>query len=469
MTPRPYTPRPYGRLATRFLYDHPRCNLWAAPGMGKTSIVYALLDLLQLVGSNFFPVLVIAPLNVALTTWPQEQKKWIEFAGLKVVPILGGADARDDALMTRGDVYLINYDNIQWLMDRKKMTWPFRCVVADESTKLKSFRGGFQTNEHGTTFLRTAGGVRASALARISEKVGRWINLTGTPAPNGLKDIWGQNWFVDHGERLGWSYGDYMRRWFYENPYSKIVEIRHPDCEKEIHARIADVTMALRPEDWFDIKEPIVTRRPVHLPPEARKAYSIMERDFFAEIAGKEISAANAAVLSSKLLQMASGAVYGENQSVAYVHDAKIEDLRSLVEELNEPLLVAYWFKFEVGMLKKAFPEMRFYSGPKDEDLWNQGKIPMMGIHPASAGHGISLHHGGRAMAHFSHAWDLELKLQVSERIGPTRQAQAGYNRNVLHYEICATETMDEVVLERQLKKQTIQQALLDARAVRGL
>ncbi len=469
--PVPYTPREYQKIATRFILNTPRCNLWAVPGMGKTSTVYSVLDLLTMCGSNFFPALVIAPKKVCELTWPAEQKKWLDFKGLKVVSILGEADARDDALMSKGDVFLINYDNIQWLMDRlKRKKWPFRIVIADESTKLKSFRGSWRVNEHGTRWLQTSGpgGVRAKALAAIAEHVGRWINLTGTPATNGLKDLWGQNWFVDFGERLGDSYGDYMKRWFFENPYSRVVEIRHPACEQEIYAKLADVSLALRTEDWFDVKEPLLFRREVELPPEARKLYDIMERDFFIQIGEKEINAVNAAVLSSKLLQIASGAVYGSEKSVSHIHDANIEALRSIVAELGEPLLVAYWFKFEIPMLKKAFPEFRVFTGKAEEDLWNRGKISMMGVHPASAGHGTNLQVGGRAIAHFTHTWDLELKLQVNERIGPTRQIQAGFDRNVLQFEICARDTMDDVVLERQQKKLSILDALMQARAHRS-
>lgn len=469
--PVPYTPREYQKIAARWLLDHKRCNLWAVPGMGKSATTYSVLDILMLCGSNFFPALVIAPKKVCELTWPAEQKKWLDFKGIKVVQILGEADVRDDALMSKGDVFVINYDNIQWLMDKlSRKKWPFKVVIADESTKLKSFRGSWRVNEHGTRWLQTAGpgGKRAKALAAIAEHVGRWINLTGTPATNGLKDLWGQNWFVDFGERLGDSFGDYMKRWFYENPYSKVVELRHPSCEQEIYDKLADVSIALRTEDWFDVKEPVLTRREVELPPEARKLYDTMERDFYIQIGEKEINAVNAAVLSSKLLQIASGGIYGENQAVSYIHDAKIENLRSLVDELQEPLLVAYWFKFEIPMLKKAFPEFRVFTGKAEEDLWNKGKLPLMGVHPASAGHGTNLQYGGRAIVHFTHTWDLELKLQVNERIGPTRQIQAGFDRSVLQYEICARDTMDDVVLERQQKKLSILDALMAARAHRS-
>lgn len=457
MTPRHFIPRPYQKIATRFLWENPRANLWMVPGMGKSSTVLQLLDWMRLCGSNFFPALIIAPLKVAQLTWPTERKKWIEFNDFRMVEILGEADVRDDALMTKGDVYIVNYDNLQWLGKRlSKKKWPFKTVIADESTKLKNFR------------VQGKGGKRAGVLGEVAQATGRWINMTGTPAPNTLIDLWGQQWFVDFGQRLYPTFGAYQKRWFCEDPYSHRVSLRHPVCEAEIHAAIADCTLAMRAEDWFDIQAPLEFTKEVELPFEARKLYNRMERDFFVEISKREISAANAAVLSSKLLQMASGAVYGENKAVAHVHDAKIEGLRSIVDELAEPLLVSYWFNFEIPMLKKAFPGIRFMKDARDQDDWNKGKIELMAAHPASAGHGIDLQHGGRAICHFTHTWDLELRMQINERLGPTRQMQSGYNRNVLHYNLCARDTMDEEVIERLTSKRSIQDALMMARAHRG-
>lgn len=450
---RPYTPREYQAIARRFLLDTPRCNLWAVPGMGKTSIAYSYMDILMLMGSGFFPALVIAPKKVCDLTWPAEQKKWADFAGIKVVKILGTPEERENAVLTKADVHIINYDNIEWLIEFKKRgKWPWRIVIADEARKLKNFR------------LR-GGGKRAQALSEIAWSVGRWVNMTGTPATNGLVDLWGQNWFVDEGRRLGATYKDFMKRWFYENPFSKVIELRHPSCEAEIYGALADVSLALRAEDWFDIKEPLHFRREVELPPAARMQYDVMERDFFLQIGDREINAVNAAVLSGKLLQIASGAVYGAEKQVNHIHDAKIEELRSIIDELNEPLLVAYWFQFEVPMLKKAFPEFRVFRGADDEDAWNRGRIQLMGVHPQSAGHGVNLQYGGRAIATFTQTWDLELELQVKERIGPTRQMQAGLDRSVLHYDIVAKDTLDDVVLARRAKKQTILDALMAAHA----
>lgn len=449
----PFTPRPWGIVASEFIGSVKRCMLMAVPGMGKTSAVYAVIRALQLLGSSFFPVLVIAPKRVCELTWPVEAKKWTWFEGLKVIPILGEADARDDALLRKGDVYVINYDNVQWLVEKLGKRWPFRIIVADESTALKSYRKGGDK------------GKRARALAEIAHGTGRWINLTGTPAPNGIKDLWGQMYFVDFGARLGTSYTAFARRWLETCPYTRRVKAR-PGAAEEIYALIADCTMSLRAEDWFDVKEPVRFQKEVELPPAARRLYDEMERTYFMELGERGVFAPNAAVLSSKLLQIASGAVYDAAKAAHHIHDAKIEGLRSIVNELGgEPLLVAYWFQFEVPMLKAAFPEMRFLTTAKDQDDWNKGKIDLMGIHPASSGHGIDLQHGGRAMAHFTHTWDLEKRIQVEERIGPVRQMQAGLDRNVLQYDLVARNTIDLEVLARQAGKMSVQDALMAARA----
>lgn len=453
MIAQPFTPRPWGAVAAEFIADCKRCMLMAVPGMGKTSSVYMVIRTLLTMGSNFFPVLVIAPKKVCELTWPAEAKKWEWFTGIRVIPILGEADARDDALLRRGDVYLINYENVEWLVEKLGRRWPFKIIVADESTRLKAYRKGGKK------------GVRARALAQIAEGTGRWINLTGTPIPNGIKDIWGQMWFVDFGQRLGTSYTAFSNRWLMVNQYNRRVETR-PGAFEEIMALIADCTMSLRAEDWFDVKEPVRFDREVELPPAARRLYNEMERTYFMELGEKGIMAPNAAVLSSKLLQIASGAVYDSAKTAHHIHDAKIEGLRSIINELGgEPLLVAYWFQFEVPMLKAAFPDIRFFRTEDDQKDWNAGKIDLMGIHPASGGHGVDLQYGGRAMCHFTHTWDLEARMQVEERIGPTRQMQAGFDRNVLQYNLVAKDTMDEEVLARQAGKLSVQDALMAAQA----
>lgn len=452
---RVWTPREYQALARNFMIDVPRPALWAKPGMGKTGVVYSVLDVMKLAGSNFFPALVLAPKKVCEMVWPAEAVKWDAFADLKCIPLIGDARTREESLLRRGDVYALNYENLPWLIERLGKKWHFKTVVADEATKLKNFR------------LKGQGGKRATALATIAKQTGRWMNLTGTPSPNGLKDLWGQTWFQDFGERLGSSYTAYMDRWFHVDGYTRVVEPRD-GADEEIHAALADITMALRPEDWLDIKAPQIFRRDVELPDDAMRLYKQMERDFFAEVKlGTEIEALNAAAKSMKLLQMSSGHVYDSAHTAHLIHDAKIEELKSIINESGgESILVVFHFQFEATALKAAFGDaFRVFRTARDEADWNAGKIPLMGIHPQSGGHGTNLQYGGRTMVFFTHTWDLELREQVIERIGPVRQLQAGLDRVVLIYDLVARNTLDVDVLNRLTSKRSVQEALMIARA----
>lgn len=450
-----FAPRPHQKVGFEFMTLVKSCGLFAKPGMGKTTITLMLLDYLQLMGSNFFPALVIAPKRVCSLVWPVEARIWDAFRGLKVVPILGDVRDREDALLRRGDIYVINYDNIQWLVNRLGKRWPYRIVIADESTRLKNFR------------LKKQGGKRAGALEEIADNVGRWINLTGSPSPNGLKDLWGQMWFLDRGQRLGKSYTAFMQRWFRANQYTGNIEPL-PNAEAEIYAAISDITMALRPEDWMDVTKPSFNKIEVELPEEAQRHYDRMEDEFFAEIGDREIEAANAMVKSMKLVQMASGCVYDADKVAVPVHDAKLDALEELIGELNgENVMIVYHFKYDIARVKKRFPNARVMASDKDADDWNAGKVQQFMVHAQSAGHGLNLQHGGRTVIFLTNTWDLELREQVIERLGPTRQAQAGYNHVVMVYDIIAKDTMDEVILDRLSGKASVQDALMAARAKR--
>lgn len=467
-----FEPRAYQRLAAKFLLDTPRANLWARPGMGKTGTVYTTLDILKLASSRFFPALVLAPLRVAQLVWPGEQRKWLDFEGMKVATILGDASAREEALLRTGcDVFVVNYDNVQWLVERLGSRWPFRIVSADESTKLKSFRGYLDKNPPHILHTNGRGGKRSAALAQIARNTGRWMNLTGTPATNGLLDLWGQQWFLDFGQRLGRTFGDYKRRFFMTDPYTGVVSAQL-GAEQQIHRLLADCTMALRPEDWMDIKQPITTKVEVDMPPEAAKIYRRMERDYFIELGDKfktEVEAANALAKSAKLLQLAVGAVYDAEKHAHHVHDAKLDALEDVVEECGgEPVLVGFYFRFDVARIKSRFPHAREIRTEQDVNDWNAGKIQMGLGHPASLGHGQNLQDGGRIVVFYSHTWDLELRLQFIERVGPTRQAQAGHNRAVLIYDLMTRGTIEREVLLRHESKMSIQEALMLARATRN-
>lgn len=453
-----YIPHPHQRVAQKFLIDTPRANLWMPMGTGKTPAVLSVLDLLQIAGSNFFPALVIAPKRVAQMVWTGEQEKWDAFQNLSITRILGDADQRLLAMRAKKtDIYVINYDNIQWLMktlgDRP---WPFRIVIADESTRLKNFR------------LMGGGGARANALSYIARHTGRWINLTGTPATNGLKDLWGQNWFVDFGQRLGRSYASFQKRWFIEEAYTHRV-LPIGDADEEIHEAMKDVALAFQLEECLpDVRQSFMVPIEVELPPDARKLYDKMENELFIQLSGPDgIEALNAMAKATKLLQLASGAIYDADHNTHHVHDAKIEALEEIAESTDENLLVAYHFKFDIPRIQKAFPHARVLASEKDIEDWNAGRIKMLLAHPQSAGHGINLAKGGRNIVFFTHTWDLELRLQIIERLGPARQAQLHTGLATRIFDIIARDTLDVDALARIDSKMTVQQALMLARSRR--
>jgi SNF2 family DNA or RNA helicase len=449
--PVPWVARAHQVVGGDWLWDKQRSSLWAHPGMGKTTICYNLFDTMKLCGSNFFPVLVVGPLAVARDVWPDEQRKWSNFAGLSVIPIIGSVAHRMHALQLRGDIYTVNYENLEWLVGYFGDRWPFRTVVADESTKLRGYR-----SKRGTK--------RARALATVAHKTGRWINLTGTPSPHGLESLWGQQWFVDQGHRLGRTYTDFLKRWFVVDQYTQEVQPR-VSAREEIYALLADSAMALRAEDWLDVLKPEYIQRHVKLPPDAQVLYRQMEQKFWVEMPEEKIVAWNAAVKSNKLIQMASGSVYDKEGDDHFIHDAKVEALEDLYEELGENLLVVCHFKFDWTRILKRFPFARVYKGKQEEDDWNSDKIRMLLVHPKSAGHGLNLQYGGRAVCFFTNTWDLELRLQVLERIGPARQLASGFNRVVLIYDLIAQQTLDENVLDRLEGRVSEQDALMAARA----
>lgn len=450
-----WEPRPWHPPMLDFMAQRQRCAVFAAMGSGKTSgtlTTVAAADLL-----DEAPVLVLAPKRVAVGTWPDEVRKWDHLKHLDISVAVGTVEQRKAALAKSASVYTCNYDNLPWLVKHCGSAWPFRTVVADELTRLKNFR------------LRQ-GGERARALATVAhDKVERFIGLTGTPAANGYKDLWGQLWLVDRGHRLGRTYDAYTQRWFRQLPgaFNRGIELM-PHAEAEINARIKDICITIDPRDYgLDLAEPINTVVEVELPARVRAHYREMERHFFTEIGEHEIEAVHAGAKSQKLLQFTAGAVYTDAERTRWevVHDEKIEALRSIVEEASgAPVLVAYQHRSDLPRLLKAFPGARELDDKKaTEDAWNRGEIPMLLAHPQSAGHGLNLQHGGNIIAYFSLNWSLENHQQILERIGPLRQMQSGYDRPVYQYFIIAKNTIDEDVLERHASKRSVQDVLLEA------
>ena len=457
--PRDFKPWPYQELMIRFALKNKRCGLFVPMGMGKTSSALMIIQILKDVYGEG-PALVIAPLAVARNAWPSEVRKWSDFCHLKVSPILGSTKERVKALHTKADVYVINYDNLQWLdnyLTSHNYTWPFPVVVADESTRLKSFR-------------TRQGSKRAKALAKFTNFFKRFIALTGTPSPNGLNDLWGQLWFIDNGQRLGKSFTAFHERWF--RPLrvgataAAVQWVPLEYAQEQIQNAISDVCLSIKAEDYFDLDKPHFVNVEVELPDEAKALYDDMERELFIELANATtLEAANAAAKTVKCLQLANGAIYTDDtHNWQEVHTAKLDALASIVEEAaGEPLLVAYQFKTDLARILEAFPKARaFDKRPETIEAFNNGEIPMLLVHPASAGHGLSLQDGSSKLVFFSQWWNLEEYQQVIERIGPMRQMQAGHPRVVTVYQILAKDTIDYVALAKKRSKREVQDMLLD-------
>jgi len=458
-----FKPRPYQQQIIRHIITHPRCALFVPMGMGKTGSTLAALETLLTVDDDLRRVLVLAPLRVAVSTWPDEVHKW--GFEMTVAAICGTPAQRRKALASGAVICTANYEQLPWLVDQLGEDWPFDVVVADESTRLKSFR------------LNGGGGSRARALSRVAwSRVKRIIELTGTPAPNGYLDLWGQMWFLDRGDRLGRTFGRYRDTYFRARRCgASAFAVQYdllPWAESKIQGLIRDLCMSLNTADYFPVDAPIVCPVRVDLPAAARRAYEQVEQAAFLELeSGEVVDAVNAAARSVKCLQIASGAVYFEPEdrpgTTAWetLHNAKIEALESIVEEAaGAPVLVAYHWQADLARLKKAFPQGReLDKDPETIRAWNRGEIPILFAHPASAGHGLNLQDGGQILAFFSLWWDLEHYQQIVERIGPVRQAQSGHPRPVYLYHILARDTLDEVVMRRIQSKRQVQDLLLEA------
>ena len=452
-----FTPRPYQTMIVDYIVSNPRCSVWAGMGTGKTVSTLTALDILFLVEDG--PALVIAPKRVAVSTWPDEIAKWSHLSNMVVSPIVGSPADRKAALRKRADVYTINYENLPWLVETVGASWPFKIVVADESTKLKGFR------------IRQ-GGKRAQALARVAHsKTRRFVMLTGTPAPNGLQDLWGQSWFIDKGQRLGFSFTAFQDRWFRQvrvGDDAHAVQLTPlPFAQQQIEDQLRDVCITVDAADYFDLEQPIVNVIRVELPAKAFALYREMERELFIQLeSGHEVEAFNAASRTVKCLQIASGAIYTDDKGAFHeVHDAKLDALESIIEEAaGMPVLVAYHFKSDLARLQKRFAAGRTLDAdPATLRDWNAGKIPVLFAHPQSAGHGLNMQDGGNILVFFSHWWNLEEHQQIIERIGPVRQMQAGYRRPVFIHHIVAKGTMDELVMARRETKREVQDLLLEA------
>jgi hypothetical protein len=447
-------------------------------GLGKGVMTLTALSDLEMVG-DVYPALAIGPLRVARDVWPKEVNKWEHLRHLNCSAMIGTKDERLRAVKQDSPIYSINYENLAWLVDYWGAdNWPYKTVIADESTKLKGYRGSYRTSKAGKVYLQGAGGSRARALGTVTHtgKVKRFIELTGTPSPNGLKDLWGQLWYLDAGERLGRTFEGFTSRWFSSQRNGHDVTYSPTKgADKEIHDRISDICLSIDAADWFDLEKPIVNNVYVELPPDARRAYKDMERDMFVQLGDDTVEAFGAAARTMKCLQLANGAVYvdpsvqTDNDPKAKqwraVHDAKLEALDSIIEEANgAAVIVSYEFRSDLARILKAYPGAVDLSTTAGMNKFKAGKA-LIGLgHPQSIGHGVDgLQDVCNTIIFFGHNWNLETYDQIIGRIGPVRQMQAGLNRPVFIYHIVASGTVDELVMERREGKRDVQDILLDA------
>lgn len=438
-----YKPHNYQQFATDFILNQSICCLMLDMGLGKTVITLTALWQLALDSFDVSRVLVIAPKRVAEDTWPKELAKWEHLTGLTSSLVLGSAAERKAALQKKAFLYIINRENVTWLV--KNHYWDFDMVVIDELSSFKSNKAE-----------------RFKAMKKVRPMITRIVGLTGTPAPNTLLDLWPQMYLMDMGQRLGRFVGGFRDRFFLPDKRNReIIYSYNPreGAEDAIYALISDICISMKAADYLDMPERIDNRIEVSMSPKERKLYDDFQKDMVLSIGDEELDAVNAAALSNKLLQMANGAVYGEDKKVIPIHDRKLDALEDLVEAANgKPLLVAYWYKHDLQRIKARFKNARCIDTAKDIDDWNAGKIPLALIHPASAGHGLNLQDGGCTIVWFGLTWSLELYQQLNARLW-----RQGQKHTVVIHHIVTKGTHDEDVMRALENKDTRQSALIEA------
>ena len=440
-----YNPHNYQAYATDFILDHPEAAVFLDMGLGKSVITLtALLDLC-LDRFEISKVLVIAPLRVARDTWSTEIHKWDHLKPFTYSVVVGTVAERKAALAKKAHIYLINRENVSWLVEDSGFPFDFDMVVIDELSSFKSYQAK-----------------RFRSLLKVRPTVKRIVGLTGTPSSNGLMDLWAEFRVLDLGKRLGRFITHYRNTYFQPDKRNGMVIYSYkplPGAEDAIYNQISDMTISMKAVDHLDMPECIMNEVRVSLSKEERKKYDTLRDDLILSIGDSDIDAANAASLSNKLSQMANGAVYGDEKSVHHIHDHKLDALEDLIEAANgKPVLVAYWFKHDLERIQKRF-KVREIKTSKDITDWNDGKIPVAVIHPASAGHGLNLQAGGSTLIWFGLTWSLELYQQTNARLWRQGQKSA----TVVIHHIIAENTIDELILQALHKKEKSQNALIDA------
>ena len=445
-----YNPHNYQKYAIDFILEHPIAAILLDMGMGKTSIV--LTAIMELIYDKFEvnKVLIIGPLRVARTTWPEEIKKWEHLNGLRYSVVVGTAAERKAALKSDADVYIINRENVPWLIEQSGMPFDYDMVVIDELSSFKSWQSK-----------------RFRSLMKVRPQVKRIVGLTGTPSSNGLMDLFAEFKVLDMGKRLGRFIGQY-REWYFKpdrmnGPIVYTYKLL-PGAEEAIYKKISDITISMKGTDYLDMPELISTEYKVYLDEEEKAKYQALKEELVLQLPDGEVTAANAASLSGKLSQLANGAIYDDDGSVNIFHQKKLDGLEDLIESANgKPMLVAYWFKHDLSRITERLSQLGVHYEKLDSDAsiqrWNKGQIDVGLIHPQSAGHGLNLQSGGNIMIWFGITWSLELYQQTVARLW--RQGQTEKTVSVIH--IVTDGTVDERILKALEAKDLTQSALIDA------
>ena len=444
----------YQKHCVDFVKTHPEGMLILSMGLGKS--VISLTAILDLMFDSFEvgKTLVIAPLRVCTSVWPEEREGWEHASFLRMSVIIGTVKQREAALDTPADIYVINRENVKWLTDwfeKKHEPWPFDMVVIDELSSFKNHESQ-----------------RWKALRKVRPFIKRIVGLTGTPAGNGLMDLWAETYLIDKGERLGKFISHYREAYFKEgdiNPYTGVVYnyVLRPGADEAIYSRISDITVSMKSLDYLRMPEQVIVNHYVGMDPREQGGYDRMKNEMLVQMNGDLIDAKNAAVLSGKLLQMANGAVYNEQKEMRVLHDRKLEMLGDLVEQANgQSVLVAYWFQHDRSRIVDYLTELgykpRDMKSKKDIADWNDGKVQVVLISPASAGHGLNIQKGGHILIWFSLCWSLEMYQQTNARLWRQGQTEV-----VTIHHILTRNTVDADVLKALESKDVTQEKLIAA------
>ena len=438
--------RPYQEYAIKQIIEKPNIGLMLDMGLGKTVITLTAIQHLLYESFDVKRVLVIAPLRVAETTWEDECSTWKHLEGLTLSKVLHSEKERRAGLNAKADIYIINRENVPWLVDLFKSKWPFDMVVIDESSSFKN-----------------PSAKRFKALRKVKPLIKRMVELTGTPAPNGLMDLWSQMYLLDSGQRLGGTITSYRMQFFTpgkSNGHVVYEWIPKVNAKEEIYRRISDICVSMKSKDYITLPEVLYNNVKVRLTAPNLKKYKQLEKDYVLEL-GQEamVKATSAAVLAGKLIQLASGAVYDDDGNSQEIHSAKLEALEDIAEaNEGKSLLVFYWYKHDLVRLKERFPEAVTLEGPEEIRAWNRGEIPILLVHPASAGHGLNLQYGGNIVVWFTLSWSLELYQQANKRLH-----RSGQKNTVIIHHLITEGTIDEAVIKALESKAKGQDAMLEA------